>query len=45
MQGSSKGDHYGLVSIGSPDERVASQCEALGTRVARLVKKLNKEER
>jgi len=45
VQGTSKGDHYGPVSIGSPDERVKSQCEALGRRVARLVKKLSKKER
>jgi len=45
VKGSSKGDHYGPVSIGSPDERVESQCEALGRRVARLVKKLSKKER
>ena len=45
VKGTSKGDHYGPVSIGSPDERVKSQCEALGRRVARLVKKLSKKER
>jgi len=45
VKGTSKGDHYGPVSIGSPDERVESQCKALGRRVARLVKKLSKEER
>jgi NAD(P)H dehydrogenase (quinone) len=45
VKGSSRGDHYGPVSIGSPDERVESQCEALGRRVARLVKKLSKKER
>lgn len=45
VKGSSKGDHYGPVSIGSPDERVKGQCEALGRRVARLVKKLSEKER
>ncbi len=45
VKGSSKGDHYGPVSIGLPDERVESQCKALGRRVARLVKKLSKKER
>jgi len=45
VKGTSKGDHYGPVSIGSPDERVESQCKALGRRVARLVKKLSKKER
>ncbi len=38
--GSSKGDHYGPVSIGAPDERVITQCRTLGKRVAELVKKL-----
>lgn len=45
MQGSSKGDHYGPISMKSPDERVETQCKALGRRVARLVKKLSKKER
>lgn len=40
VQGTSQGDHYGPVSIGSPDERVKSQCIALGKRVARLVKRV-----
>lgn len=40
VQGTAEGDHYGPVSIDSPDERAGSQCEALGRRVARLTKKL-----
>jgi len=40
IQGSSKGDHYGPVSIEKPDERVGVQCKALGKKIARLVKKL-----
>lgn len=40
IEGSSEGDHYGPVAIGEPDERSSSQCEALGRRVARLVKRL-----
>jgi len=40
VQGTSQGDHYGPVSIGSPDGRVKSQCMALGRRVARLVKRV-----
>lgn len=40
IQGSSKGDHYGPVSIEKPDERVRVQCKALGKKIARLVKKL-----
>ena len=40
IQGDSKGDHYGPVSIGAPDARVEKQCKALGSKVAKLVKKL-----
>jgi len=40
IQGNSKGDHYGPVSIGSPDKRVEQQCKTLGQRVAALVKRL-----
>ncbi len=40
VQGSSGGDHYGPVAIGAPDARALGQCEALGKRVASLVKKL-----
>jgi len=39
VQGIEKGDHYGPVSIGTPDARVEKQCQALGERAARLVKK------
>ena len=45
VQGSSKVDHYGPVSIHSPSERAIPQCEALGRREARLVKKLGGKER
>lgn len=41
VKGSSKGDHYGPVSIGEPDKRVESQCRALGERVAKLVKRVS----
>ncbi len=34
------GDHYGVVSIGAPDERVKEQCVDLGERTARLVARL-----
>lgn len=40
VQGIPKGDHYGPVSIGTPDDRVAKQCRALGERVAKLAGKL-----
>ena len=39
VQGNENGDHYGPVSIGSPDARVEKQCRVLGKRVAALVKK------
>jgi NAD(P)H dehydrogenase (quinone) len=41
IQGDAKGDHYGPVSIGAPDERVRKQCVALGRKVAILVRKLS----
>ena len=41
VQGDPQGDHYGPVSIGSPDERAAKQCKRLGQRVARLIKRLS----
>ncbi len=40
IQGSATGDHYGPVSINTPDERVKKQCQALGRRVAELSIKL-----
>lgn len=40
IQGITKGDHYGPVSIGAPDDRVDRQCRALGERVAKLTMKL-----
>ena len=40
VQGTADGDHYGPVSIDSPDDRAQAQCEALGRRVASLAKKL-----
>ncbi len=40
VQGIPKGDHYGPVSIGAPDERVSKQCRLLGERVAKLADRL-----
>lgn len=40
VQGIPKGDHYGPVSIGAPDERVSKQCKVLGERVAKLAERL-----
>ena len=41
IQGSPDGDHFGPVSVGSPDDRVHGQCRTFGRRVAVLVKKLD----
>ncbi|RKY36301.1 MAG: flavodoxin family protein [Candidatus Omnitrophota bacterium] len=38
IQGDPKGDHYGPVSIGSPDDRVISNCKRFGKRIAQLIK-------
>jgi len=40
VQGDPKGDHYGPVSIGKPDQRVEKQCARRGLRIAELTKKL-----
>ena len=40
VQGDPKGDHYGPVSIGKPDERVRRQCKRRGQRIAELTTKL-----
>jgi len=40
VQGTSSGDHYGPVSINSPDSRASKQSKDLGKRIAQLVKKL-----
>ena len=42
LQGDPQGDHYGPVSINSPDDRVISQCKRLGQKIAELTKKLFK---
>ena len=41
IQGDSQGDHYGAVSIDAPDSRATKQCTRLGSRVAKLVKRLS----
>ncbi|NLB34677.1 MAG: flavodoxin family protein [Elusimicrobia bacterium] len=40
IPGSSKGDHYGPVSIGKPDEDVRIQCMNLGKRTVLVTSKL-----
>lgn len=41
IQGDPQGDHYGAVSVGAPDSRATRQCIRLGSRVAKLVKKIS----
>ena len=41
IQGEVRGDHYGPVGIGRPDERASKECRKLGKSVAGLVKKLS----
>jgi len=43
VQGEARGDHYGPVALYAPDERSSAECEKLGQRVARLVKRLRQE--
>ncbi len=40
IQGDPKGDHYGPVAIGAPDQRSTVQCTKLGKRTTELVKKI-----
>jgi len=40
VQGDSQGDHYGPVSIGTPDERVRRNCKRFAKRFAKLLKKI-----
>lgn len=40
VQGTSSGDHYGPVAVGSPDKHALDRCRSLGSRVAKLVKAL-----
>jgi NAD(P)H dehydrogenase (quinone) len=42
VAGDPKGDHYGPVSIGKPDQRVINQCKRRAARIADLTKKLAK---
>jgi NAD(P)H dehydrogenase (quinone) len=41
IQGDPQGDHYGAVSIDVPDSRATKQCTRLGSRMAKLVKRLS----
>jgi NAD(P)H dehydrogenase (quinone) len=40
VQGTAKGDHYGPVAVGAPDERAELQSHDLGRRVAELAARL-----
>ncbi len=40
IQGDYSGDHYGPVAIDSPDIRSTKECQRLGSRFAKLVKKI-----
>jgi NAD(P)H dehydrogenase (quinone) len=41
VQGDPQGDHYGPVAIGAPDARATRECLRLGSRVAKLVKRIS----
>ncbi len=40
IQGDPRGDHYGPVAIGAPDERSVKECARFGARIAKLTKKI-----
>jgi len=40
VQGEPGGGHFGPVAIGAPDERALKECRMLGSKVAKLVKKI-----
>lgn len=40
IQGDPQGDHYGPVAIGAPDARATKECLKMGSRVAKLVKRI-----
>jgi len=42
VQGTSTGDHYGPVAIGTPDERSKELCVEYGSRIAKLVSRTAK---
>ncbi|MCX7916532.1 MAG: flavodoxin family protein [bacterium] len=43
VQGTTKSDHYGPVSVGKPNDKVKKDCKELGKRIAKLVKKIKGE--
>jgi NAD(P)H dehydrogenase (quinone) len=40
IQGDPQGDHYGPVAVGAPDARAIKECLRLGSRIAKLTKKI-----
>ena len=40
VQGQARGNHYGVVSIGKPDQEAVKECRQLGKRVGKLAIKL-----
>jgi NAD(P)H dehydrogenase (quinone) len=40
VQGDAKGDHYGAVAIGKPDDKIKERCQRLGRSITELVAKL-----
>ncbi|MFC1675032.1 flavodoxin family protein [Candidatus Omnitrophota bacterium] len=40
IYGDPSGDHYGAVSINEPDARASRQCQRMGSRIAKLAKKV-----
>jgi len=41
IQGDPQGDHYGAVAIGAPDSRAKNECLRMGSRIAKLAKKIS----
>jgi NAD(P)H dehydrogenase (quinone) len=42
LQGDPRGDHYGPVSVGIPDERAMQECLRMGGRIAELLRRISK---
>lgn len=42
IQGDPQGDHYGVVSVGKPNDKTLSQCQRKGQRIAQLAQKIAK---
>ncbi|MDP8217003.1 MAG: flavodoxin domain-containing protein [Candidatus Kaelpia imicola] len=42
VQGNPKGDHYGAVSIGSPDKRVEDNCIRFASRIVKLINRVSR---